>query len=74
VKSIPVPNPVKDILTLKSEKKILKYAIYDGAGNLVEQKELTNNQMNVSKFSTGMYYLKLLQSDGKIIFEQFIKE
>jgi hypothetical protein len=68
------PNPVKDILTLKSEKKILKYAIYDGAGNLVEQKELTNNQMNVSKFSTGMYYLKLLQSDGKIIFEQFIKE
>ena len=51
-----------------------KRQIYDGAGNLVEQKELNNNQINVSKFSTGMYYLKLLQSDGKIIFEQFIKE
>ena len=49
-----------------------KRQIYDGAGNLVEQKELNNNQINVSKFSTGMYYLKLLQSDGKIIFEQFI--
>lgn len=68
------PNPVKDILSLKSGQKFLKYAIYDGAGNLVEQKELNNNQINVSKFSTGMYYLKLLQSDGKIIFEQFIKE
>lgn len=68
------PNPVKDILSLKSGQKFLKYAIYDGAGNLVEQNELNNNQINVSKFSTGMYYLKLLQSDGKIIFEQFIKE
>lgn len=68
------PNPVKDILSLKSGQKFLKYAIYDGAGNLVEQNELNNNQINVSKFSTGMYYLKLLQTDGKIIFEQFIKE
>lgn len=68
------PNPVKDILRLKTDKKFTKYAIYDGSGNLVIQKDFSNNEINVSKLTSGMYYIKLLKSDGKIVFEQFIKE
>ena len=68
------PNPVTNILSLKSDLKFSKYAIYDTAGNLVEQKDLKNNQIKVSNLPSGMYYLKILTTDSKIKFEQFIKK
>ncbi|SEG37267.1 Por secretion system C-terminal sorting domain-containing protein [Halpernia humi] len=73
-KLILYPNPVKDLLNLKSDLIFTKYALYDSTGNMIEQKELKNNQIKVSQLPTGMYYLKLLSKDGKINFEQFIKQ
>ena len=68
------PNPVSDILYLKSQKPIKKYAIYDGSGNLVKQEDFNKKMIDVHYLVSGMYYLKLLTEENKIIFEQFIKK
>ncbi len=68
------PNPVSTILKIKSDKQPTKYAIYDAAGNLVEQKNLSSNEVNVQKLPSGIYYIKLLLENKKIVFEQFIKK
>jgi hypothetical protein len=73
-KVILYPNPATEILYIKSEKEFVKYAIYDGSGNLVTQKELKNNQLPVNDLISGMYYLKLLDKYNNVHFEQFLKK
>lgn len=54
------PNPVfGNILTIKNRWDILEYEIYDSSGRLIRNKELINNEINVSDLIPGVYILKL---------------
>jgi hypothetical protein len=71
------PNPAKDRLTIGTEgisgKSIL--SIYNIAGDLVMQKEISNdvNEMDISSLTGGMYVVKLI-SDNTVRVKRFIKE
>ncbi|MGU3374147.1 T9SS type A sorting domain-containing protein [Chryseobacterium sp. M5A1_1a] len=51
------PNPVTDILHIKTQEKVINVAIYDVSGKLVNT-QFSNGQVNVSALPKGMYILK----------------
>jgi hypothetical protein len=59
------PNPTKDILFLASEKNITKYVIYNANGQIVKEQnsEITSEEINVSNFSSGIYYIKIFSEE-----------
>ncbi|MEI7486939.1 MAG: T9SS type A sorting domain-containing protein [Chryseobacterium sp.] len=66
------PNPVKDVLFIKSKEKIVKAEIYDVAGRILNSASVTDNSINVSELSKGNYIIKLSTKD-KTIIQKFIK-
>lgn len=69
------PNPVEDILYIKSEKKITKIIIYDMAGERsveVKGKEITS--VNAENLVKGIYVLDIYFSDGRRTTEKIIKK
>ncbi|MCB0466243.1 MAG: T9SS type A sorting domain-containing protein [Aequorivita sp.] len=71
------PNPVKDVLAIKSKSKaIANVKIYTISGALIqEMKELnkTNVSLNISNYTTGVYFLNLTLEDGLTIVQKIIK-
>ncbi len=69
------PNPVKDILTIKSlAQPIENYSIYTVQGQIVQSDSLINkNQINISSLTPGVYLLEFT-SNRKITIIKFIKE
>ena len=76
------PNPVSDILNIKTElstASIYSMTIYDLLGRIKyssEEHPVTNlllNSIDVSSFENGTYFMKL-DSEGKTAAERFIKE
>jgi hypothetical protein len=60
------PNPVKDILNLKTEEKPSKVLVYNLLGKEVasfKENELKNNSINISNLSQGVYLVKVLIQD-----------
>jgi uncharacterized delta-60 repeat protein len=69
------PNPVKEILniSLSESTRIKSYEIYDFLGKKIVSKNTTENYINVSNLSNGIYILKVTSSEG-IMTNKFIKE
>lgn len=69
------PNPVNDVLNIKSEKEYINYSIYNTAGQLVASEKISGkSSMNVSRLPIGNYLLKLTDKNGNIEVSQFIKK
>jgi hypothetical protein len=66
------PNPVTDILTLKTQEKILNVTIYDASGKSVNA-QLSNGQINVSMLPNGVYILKAV-TDKAMYQQKLIKK
>lgn len=68
------PNPTNGILTVSSDKQILKIKIMNSIGTVVKVVEFTGHklQIDVSKLSKGTYYLTTYLSDD-IIVKKLIK-
>ncbi|MFP3593667.1 T9SS type A sorting domain-containing protein [Chryseobacterium sp. SIMBA_038] len=66
------PNPVKDILSIKSDKEIVKAEIYDTTGRIINSSGVKNNSINVSELPKGNYIIKLSTKD-KAVTQKFIK-
>lgn len=65
------PNPVKDILFINTSNGTLqKVWVYNSLGQLIS--EDTKSSINVSTFSNGTYFVKLMV-DEKQYFSKFIK-
>ena len=65
------PNPINDILNIKTDKKISEIKLYNIEGNLLSTtKEKT---INISKFASGNYVVQVLLEDGKQITKKIIK-
>lgn len=66
------PNPVKDVLTVSSNKKVNSISVYNTAGQLV--KTIQNaNTVNMSNLSAGVYVVKT-DVEGKTETSKVIKK
>ncbi len=58
------PNPTSDFIFIKNDIAPIYtpgkyYMIFDTKGQLIEEKELFDNQINISNLSNGNYFLKI---------------
>ena len=62
------PNPVKDKLFIKSPNVVLEQVnTYDLSGKMVfEQKDISNDNLDISQLQSGVYILKLKTSVGEV--------
>ncbi len=69
------PNPVGDILYLKSKVPIEKVSIYNILGQLIFNKDMDvmNTQLDISHFVSGQYLIKATVN-GKTDIYKFIKQ
>ena len=69
------PNPVGDILYLKSRTPLEKVSIYNILGQLIFKKDMDvmNTQLDISHFASGQYLIKATVN-GKTDIYKFIKQ
>lgn len=67
------PNPVEDILYIKSGEEIIKVEIYDASGRIMNTKGVKGSSVNVSEMAKGNYIIKLFTKD-KTLIQKFIKK
>lgn len=65
------PNPVTDILTIRTQEKVFNISLYDASGRLINT-QFNNGQVNVSMLPKGMYILKAV-TDKAVYQQKFIK-
>jgi len=63
------PNPVSDVVYITENVKSLQ--LYNINGQLVAQ--TTAQQLNVSQLPAGIYFVKIIRTDGSIISKKIIK-
>jgi hypothetical protein len=66
------PNPVKDVLNIRSRNEIVKAEIYDAAGRIVMAVPVKGNAIGVAGLTKGNYIIKLSSKD-KTFTQKFIK-
>jgi hypothetical protein len=66
------PNPVKDILTIDYRGGIERVDIYDAMGR--ELMSSQHEEIGVSTWPAGIYFLKITTNDGKVGTMRFLKE
>jgi hypothetical protein len=60
------PNPVKNYLNLVNCKDLIgnaQYSVIDGSGRVLLTKELDNNQIDMSSFQRGIYFIQIGNND-----------
>ena len=69
------PNPALDFIQINSTIRVNSYSIMDNNGQLVESGvvESANFRLNVSQYSSGVYYLKLETDDKQILRKIILK-
>lgn len=66
------PNPVSDVLTVSSDKKVNQISVYNVAGQLIQEVNNTN-VINLAKLSSGIYFVKTVV-EGKTEMTKVIKK
>ena len=63
------PNPVQDILRVTSEENLESYRIYSVAGGLISEEKIenTNQFIDVSSLTTGVYFIEITSNDQKVM-------
>lgn len=72
------PNPVTDLLTIKSKEEILSWELKNQLGKLINnsksnKKSFLKDRLNVNQLGTGLYILKINLNDGRVIYKNIIK-
>jgi hypothetical protein len=67
------PNPTNGVVNIESETSINKITVFNIQGNelLVEH---SKNNLDLSNFLTGIYFIKIEDNKGEIIVKRLIKE
>lgn len=67
------PNPTSDgIISIKSNDNFDVFGIYGMNGDLLLNGKITNNKIDFSRLPKGIYYIKLLNLDKKIVLKKVI--
>ena len=67
------PNPVKNILHIKSIEEIQSFKVFNQTGQLVLSM-LHETEINTENFQSGLYLIQVLFQDGKYESHKIIKE
>lgn len=67
------PNPVKDMLFIKSGQEFISYSVYNMAGQKVSSDKMTGKSINLSRLPVGSYVLKLTDKEGNTESSKFMK-
>ncbi len=67
------PNPVTDILNIKSNGEIQEIAIYNNLGQLILS-TTDQNKIDISNLNGGVYFCKVSSKDGNTIIKKIIKK
>lgn len=69
------PNPVENILYIKSKETLVEYQIYSATGQLIKQGGLNSKQeqLILTSLQTGIYYIKL-KTNSAIVTEKIVKK
>ena len=67
------PNPVKDMLFIKSGQEFSSYSVYNMAGQRVASDKMTGKSINLSRLPVGSYVLKLTDKEGNTESTKFMK-
>ncbi|SFN37812.1 Por secretion system C-terminal sorting domain-containing protein [Chryseobacterium oleae] len=68
------PNPVKDILKVKTEKQVTHYEIYDFSGKSLRGKPKFTEEISFKDFTAGTYILVLYDNNTKVYTTKIIKK
>ncbi|MDI9257877.1 T9SS type A sorting domain-containing protein [Flavobacterium sedimenticola] len=68
------PNPTKNQLTINSKQNINHIELYDVLGKKLQKNEISNNFIDVSNWTKGIYIIKVFFQNGKYAHAKFIKE
>ncbi len=69
------PNPVTDMIYLKSSYPLTKLELYNSMGQIQQIQKFNDHRLNVASLPKGLYYLKIFQKDTHfIITKKFVKE
>lgn len=69
------PNPVTDVLHIKSKNKLESFEIYSSVGQALQRGGLenTNAQITMSSLPTGVYYVKV-KTEKAVVTEKVVKK
>lgn len=69
------PNPVQDVLSIRSKEPLISYEIFGPTGQLVQQGALNmmQEQVVVSSLQTGVFYIKL-KTKSSTVTEKILKK
>jgi hypothetical protein len=67
------PNPVNDVLKIKSERALKSVLIMDASGKLILEGSATA-EINLQNLNAGVYFLSVIGNDGTVIRKKFIKQ
>ncbi|MCD1116589.1 T9SS type A sorting domain-containing protein [Chryseobacterium turcicum] len=69
------PNPVQDVLSIKSKNKLENFEMYSSTGQNIKRGNLqnTNAQINMSGLTAGVYYVKV-KTENSVVTEKIIKK
>lgn len=60
------PNPVKNVLIIRSNFEILSIELFDSFGHIIDI-YFEERRIDMSKYSTGIYYLRIYTHEGSIV-------
>ena len=67
------PNPIKDVLNIKSDKEIIKNEISDVLGKIILSEINPTNRINVERLKSGIYSIKTIFKDESSIIQKIVK-
>ncbi len=67
------PNPVNDMLSIKSKRNIERIEAYNVLGQVQKVVTKNFNFIDVSSFNTGVHIMKIYQNDGVVSTKRFVK-
>ena len=67
------PNPVSDILNIKSDKEIIKLEIIDVLGKIILSEINPTNRINVERLKSGIYSIKTIFKDESSVIQKIVK-
>jgi hypothetical protein len=67
------PNPTNTIIFINNIEQNASASIFDSKGTMVLNKQIINNQIDITELSSGIYILHVIYSD-KIITKKIIKK
>jgi len=67
------PNPANERLNIKSDLAISSVILYDALGKKCEDVHATNNFIDLSEVSSGIYYVQLILDDGNTLTKKITK-